>query len=44
MFCDTNYENKKDKWSIFGGKSSILRRCFYGRDSFDYNFEYIYNF
>ena len=35
MFCDTNYENKKDKWSIFGGKSSILRRCFYGRDSFD---------
>ena len=44
MFCDTNYENKKDKWSIFGGKSSILRRCFYGRDSFDYNFEYILQF
>ena len=44
MFCDTNYEDKKYKWSIKKGKSSILRRCFYGRDSFDYNFEYILQF
>ena len=44
MFCDTNFEDKRDKWSIIRGKSSILRRCFYGRDSFDYNFEYILQF
>ena len=44
MFCDTNYENKKNKWSILGGKSSILRRCFYGKDSFEYHFEYILQF
>ena len=44
MFCDTNYEDKKDKWSIKKGKSTIFRRCFYGRDSFDYNFEYILQF
>lgn len=44
MFCDTNYEDKRNKWSIRKGKSSVLRRCFYGRDSFDYNFEYILQF
>jgi len=44
MFCDTNYEDKRNKWSIRKGKSSILRRCFYGRDSFDYNFDYILQF
>ena len=44
MFCDPNYEDKIEKWSIRKGKSSILRRCFYGKDSFDYNFEYILQF
>ena len=44
MFCDSNFEDKKYKWSIQRGKSSIFRKCFYGRDSFDYNFEYILQF
>ena len=44
MFCDPNFEDKNDKWSIKKGKSSIIRKCFYGRDSFDYNFEYILQF
>ena len=44
MFCDPNFEDKNDKWSIKKGKCSILRKCFYGRDSFDYNFEYILQF
>ena len=44
MFCDTNYENKFDKYTIIGGKSSVIRRCFYGRDSFEYIFEYILQF
>ena len=44
MFCDPNYEDKRNKWSIISGKSSVLRRCFYDKDSFDYNFEYILQF
>ena len=44
LFCDPNFEDKKYKWSIKRGKSSIFRKCFYGRDSFDYNFEYILQF
>ena len=44
MFCDPNYEDKHDKWSIIRGKNSIFRKCFYGMDSFDYNFEYILQF
>ena len=44
MFCDANFEDKNDKWSIIRGKSSIFRKCLYGRDSFDYNFEYILQF
>ena len=44
MFCDTNFEDKRNKWSIKKGKSSIFRKCFYGRDSFDYNFEFILQF
>ena len=44
MFCDTNYEDKNDRWAIINGRNSIFRRCFYGRDSFEYNFEYILQF
>ncbi len=38
MFYEQNFEDKKDKWPIIKGKCSIFRRCFFGRDSFDYNF------
>ena len=44
MFCDTNFEDKHKKWSIIKGKSSILRKCLYGKDSFEYNFNYISQF
>jgi len=44
MFCDPNFEDREDKWSIKKGKCSILRKCFYGKDSFDYNFEFILQF
>ena len=44
MFCDPNFEDKNDKWSIIHGKCSVLRKCLYGKDSFDYNFEYISQF
>ena len=44
MFCDTNFVDKKEKWSIVKGKNSILRKCLYGKDSFEYEFEYILQF
>ena len=44
MFCDPNFEDKNDKWSIVKGKNSMLRKCFYGKDSFNYNLEYILQF
>ena len=44
MFCDPNFEDKNHKWSMRSGKSSIFRKCLYGRDSFKYNFEYILQF
>ena len=44
LFCDPNYEDKKNKWSIVNGKCAAIRRCFYGRDSFDYSFDYVAQF
>ena len=43
LFCDTNFEDKNKKWSLTA-KSSVFRKCLYGRDSFEYNFEYILQF
>ena len=44
MFCDTNFVDKKQKWSITKGKNSVIRKCLYGKDSFEYEFEYILQF
>lgn len=44
LFCDTNYEDKANKWKMVYGKTSIYRKCFYGKDSFEYNFEYVNQF
>ena len=44
MFCDTNFVDKRYKWSIVKGKNSILRKCLYEKDSFEYEFEYILQF
>jgi len=44
MFCDTNFIDKKKKWSITKGKNSVIRKCLYGKDSFEYEFEYILQF
>ena len=44
MFCDTNFIDKKEIWSITKGKNSVLRKCLYGKDSFEYEFEYILQF
>ena len=44
MFCDTNFIDKEEIWSITKGKNSVLRKCLYGKDSFEYEFEYILQF
>ena len=40
MFCDPNYQNPKSPFSSTYGPYSIWRKCLYGRDSFEYVFEY----
>ena len=36
MFCDPSYFNRNDPYSIISGEYSMLRRCLYGRDVFEY--------
>ena len=40
MFCDPSYMDRKSLYSIYKGVYSLLRRCFYGKEVHDYNFEY----
>ena len=44
LFCDSNFYEDIIAWSITKGKSSVLRKCFYDHDSFEYEFEYILQF
>ena len=44
MFCDPNFYEKRYKWALSKGKNSILRRCLYNRDTFEYCFDYILQF
>ena len=40
MFCDANYYNRENPYPFLQGGFSIIRRCLYGRDAFEYVFEY----
>ena len=40
MFCDANYYNRDNPYPFLQGGFSIIRRCLYGRDAFEYVFEY----
>ena len=40
MFCDPNYYNRKDPYPINRGAFSIIRRCLYNKDTFEYVIEY----
>ena len=40
MFCDANYYNRDNPYPFLQGGFSIIRRCLYGRDSFEYVLEY----
>lgn len=40
MFCDPSFFNRNDPYSIISGEYSMLRRCLYGRDVYEYVLEY----
>ena len=40
MFCDANYYNRDYPYPFLQGGFSIIRRCLYGRDAFEYVLEY----
>ena len=44
MFCDPNYNPPNNRVSLFKGLFSMLRRCLYGKDTFDWVFEFGYQF
>ena len=44
MFCDPNYNPPNNRVSLFKGLFSMLRRCLYGKDTFDWVFEFGYKF
>lgn len=40
MFCDPNYHNRNDPYPLNRGAFSIMRRCLYGKDTYEYVMEY----
>ena len=40
MFCDANYYNRDNPYPFLQGGFSIIRRCLYGKDAFEYVLEY----
>ena len=40
MFCDPNYYDRENPYPIMSGPFSIIRRCFYQKDTYDYVIEY----
>ena len=44
MFCDPNFFEKRKPWTLLQGRNSIIRRCLYNKDTFEYCFEYILQF
>ena len=44
MFCDPNYNPPNNRVSLFKGLFSMMRRCLYGKDTFDWVFDFGYKF
>lgn len=40
LFCDANFSPRNDHDSIWKGHYAIRRRCLYGKDSYEYLFEF----
>ena len=44
IFCDPHFLIPNDRYSVYAGINSKVRRCFYERDTGEYIFEYILKF
>ena len=44
MFCDPNYFKNESPYTAFIGPYALKRRCLYGKDTFEYIFEYAEKF
>ena len=44
MFCDPNYNPPNNRVSLFKGLFSMMRRCLYNKDTFEWVFEFGYQF
>lgn len=44
LFCDTNLIDPDMFWAYEQGENSIFRKCLYGKDSHEYQFEYMRQF
>ena len=44
MFCDPNYNPPNNRVSLFKGLFSMMRRCLYNKDTFEWVFEFGYKF
>ena len=44
IFCDPHFFNPEDRYSVYIGINSKVRRCFYERDTGEYILEYILKF
>ena len=40
MFCDPNYYDRVNPYPVFSGPFSILRKCLYQKDTYEYVLEY----
>ena len=44
MFCDTNFLDPEMIWAYQQGENAVFRKCIYGKDSYEYMFEYMTQF
>ena len=44
LFCDSNYNDKKNKWSCLKGRNSFIRKCLYDEQTSKYLRDYFLDF
>jgi len=44
LFCDSNYNDKKNKWSCLKGRNSFIRKCLYDEQTSKYLRDYFVDF
>ena len=44
LFCDTNYNDRRNKWSVLKGRNSFLKKCLYDEQTSKYLRDYFLDF